>query len=89
MCARCPELWSRRAVLGALSAAGLAGCTENAATGRRQLVLVDDRQLVGLADRAWAEMAAKIPPVRDPAAHVRLARIGRRLVTAAGRDDLD
>lgn len=89
MCARCPGLWSRRGVLGALSAAGVAACTENAATGRRQLVLVDDRQLVGLADRAWAEMAAKIPPVRDPAAHARLARIGRRLVTAAGRDDLD
>ncbi len=89
MCGLCAGGLSRRGFLVAATAAGLAGCSENAATGRRQLVLVDDAQLVGLADKAWAELAAKIPPVRDPAVQARLARIGRRLVAVAGRDDLD
>ncbi|WP_421936905.1 M48 family metallopeptidase [Phenylobacterium sp.] len=75
--------------MAALGAAGLAGCSENAATGRRQLVLVDDAQLVSFADQTWNEVVAKVPPVADPAAHARLARIGAPLVKAAGRDDLD
>jgi predicted Zn-dependent protease len=75
--------------MAALGAAALAGCSENAATGRNQLVLVDDGQLASLADQAWAEMAAKIPPVRDPAVQARLAEIGRPLVAASGRTDLD
>lgn len=89
MCGRCAGALSRRGLLAALAAAGLAGCSENAATGRRQLVLVDDGQLAALADRAWSEMAAKIPPVRDPAVQARLARIGARLVAVAGRQDLN
>lgn len=75
--------------MAALGAAGLAGCSENAATGRKQLVLVDDAQLVSFADQTWNEVVAKVPPVADPAAHARLARIGAPLVRAAGRDDLD
>jgi predicted Zn-dependent protease len=51
-------------------------------------VFVDDAQLAGFADQAWADVVAKVPPVRDPAAHARLARIGRPLVEAAGRTDL-
>lgn len=86
MCGRCA---SRRVFLGGLAAAGLAACTENAQTGRSQLVLVSDAQLKALADAAWAEVTAKIPPVADPAAHAELARIGGPLVAASGRDDLD
>lgn len=86
MCGRC---FSRRGFMAALGAAGLAGCSENAATGRKQLVLVDDAQLVSFADQTWNEVVAKVPPVADPAAHARLARIGAPLVKAAGRDDLD
>jgi predicted Zn-dependent protease len=86
MCGLC---LSRRGLLAALGSAGLVGCSENAATGRRQLVFVDDGQLASLADQAWDEVVAKIPPVRDPAAHARLARIGAPLVKASGRDDLD
>ncbi len=74
--------------MAALGATALAGCTENATTGRKQLVLVDDRQLAGMADQAWAEMAAKVAPVRDPAIQARLARIGAPLVAASGRSDL-
>ncbi|WP_430422439.1 M48 family metallopeptidase [Phenylobacterium sp.] len=75
--------------MAALGAAGLAGCSENAATGRKQLVLVDDAQLVSFADQTWDEVVAKVPPVADPAAHARLARIGAPLVRASGRNDLD
>ena len=84
----CRICFSRRGLLAGLGAPGLAGCSQNATTGRRQLVFVDDGQLAGLADQAWNEVVAKIPPVADPAAHARLARIGAPLVEAAGRKDL-
>jgi len=86
MCGRC---LSRRGFMAAMAAAGLAGCSENAVTGRSQLVLVDDGQLASMADQAWNEVVTKVPPVKDPAAHERLARIGAPLVKAANRDDLD
>lgn len=86
MCGRC---LSRRGLMAALGATALTGCTENASTGRRQLVLVDDGQLATMADQAWSEMAAKVPPVRDPAVQARLARISAPLVAASGRTDLN
>ncbi|MFN3584785.1 M48 family metallopeptidase [Phenylobacterium sp.] len=84
----CGVCFSRRGLLTGLGALSLAACTENAATGRSQLVLVDDGQLSAMADQAWREIAAKVPPVRDPAVQARLARIGAPLVKAAGREDL-
>jgi predicted Zn-dependent protease len=86
MCGRC---FSRRGLLAALAAVGVTACTENAATGRNQLVLVDDGQLAAMADQAWTEVAGKVPPVRDPAVQARLARIARPLVEASGRTDLN
>ena len=62
MCGRC---LSRRGLLAALAAASLAGCSENAVTGRSQLVFVDDAQLAGFADQAWDEVVAKVPPVKS------------------------
>lgn len=87
MCGFCASKLSRRGLLAGLAA--LAACSENPATGRKQFVVVDDTQLASLADQAWNEVAAQIPPVEDPAAHARLARIGAPLVKAAGRDDLN
>jgi len=84
----CGVCFSRRGLLAGLGALSLAACSENAVTGRNQLVLVDDGQLAGLADQAWEEIAAQVPPVRDPAAHARLARIAAPLVAASGRTDL-
>lgn len=86
MCGIC---FSRRSFLALGAAAGLAACTDNAQTGRSQLVLVSDDQLKGMADQAWAQVTAEFPRVRDPAAHERLARIGRPLAAASGRADLD
>ena len=89
MCGICLVKLSRRGVLAGIAASGLIGCSENADTGRRQLVFVSDDQLVQLADQAWGEVVAQAPPVRDPAAHERLARIARPLVEASGRTDLE
>lgn len=87
MCGVCAL--SRRGLLAALGASAVAGCSQNAETGRRQLAFVPDDQLARLGDQAWAQVAAEIPPVADPAAHARLAAIGAPLVKAAGRRDLD
>lgn len=86
MCGAC---LSRRGVLAVLAGAALAGCSENAATGRRQLVFVDDAQLAGMADQAWADIARRYPAVPDAAVQARLARIGRPLVAASGLTGLD
>ena len=45
MCGFCDARLSRRGLLAGLAAVSLTGCSENAATGRRQLVLVSDSQL--------------------------------------------
>ena len=88
MCVRCDPGLSRRGLMAALAAAGLAGCSQNAETGRRQLVVVSDAQLVEMANASWGQIVAATPPVRDPAVQARLARIGRPLARAANRPDL-
>jgi len=88
MCGFCDARLSRRGLLAGLAAVSLTGCSENAATGRRQLVLVSDSQLAEMADAPWAEIVAQAPPVRDPDVQARLARIGRPLTLAANRPDL-
>ena len=58
MCVAC---FSRRGLLGGLGALALAGCSQNAETGRQQLVLVSDDQLKQMADSAWAEGCPRCP----------------------------
>ncbi len=88
MCGLCDKQLTRRGLLATLTAASLAGCSENAATGRRQLVVVSDGQLAEMADASWRQIAAQAPPLRDAAVQARLARIGRPLARAADRPDL-
>ena len=89
MCMGCLSI-SRRGVFAGLAATvALAGCAENAETGRSQLALVDDAQLAQLADQAWAEMTAQIGPVGDPAMQARLTALAAPLAAAARRPDLD
>lgn len=80
---------SRRGALAGLLALGLAGCSENPASGRRQFVFIEDSQLVQLADQSWAQLRAKIPLSEDPALNARLARIAAPIARATGREDLD
>ena len=89
MCGFCRSRLSRRGLLTALIAVSVVGCSENTATGRRQLVVVSDGQLAEMADASWAQMVAATPPVRDPAVQARLDRIGRPLAQAADRPDLN
>lgn len=80
---------SRRWVLSGLACGVLvAGCSENAATGRRQFAPVPDDQLTLMADQAWAQVRAQAPVLADPAAQTRLARVGEKLARASGRGDL-
>jgi predicted Zn-dependent protease len=80
---------TRRGVFAGLAAAaGLAGCSENADTGRNQLMLVSDEQLSGLADQSWSQVAAQFQPVADPAMQARLVRVAKPIAEAAGRPDL-
>lgn len=78
-----------RILAGLLVALTLAACSENETTGRRQFVVVDDAQLVQLADNTWGEVVAKAPPVRDPALQARLARVASKVAATTGRTDLN
>jgi predicted Zn-dependent protease len=71
------QLRSRRDLLKALSAGLVLGaCSENPATGRRQLSLVSDEALAALGQEAWADALARMPKVNDRAMQARLERIG-------------
>ncbi|HEX8902947.1 M48 family metallopeptidase [Vitreimonas sp.] len=71
------QLRSRRDLLKALSAGLVVGaCSENPATGRRQLSLVSDEALAALGQEAWADALARMPKVNDRAMQARLERIG-------------
>jgi predicted Zn-dependent protease len=80
---------SRRWMLGGLAAVGLAGCSDNPATGRKQLIVVSDEQLVDLADQTWAQLSAEAPRLGDPAADARVTRVGSQIAEASGLTKLD
>lgn len=81
---------ARRNLLAMLaSGAALAACSENAQTGRSQFAVVPDDALLQMADQAWADLKAQTPVVQDAAMQARLERVGRRIVAASGKTDLD
>jgi predicted Zn-dependent protease len=82
------EMIDLRGLALGLALVGLASCSDNSQTGRRQLALVPDAQLVQLADQAWAEMASQTPMSTDQALRQRLVRVAQPLVRSAKRDDL-
>lgn len=81
---------SRRNLLAGLGASALVvGCSENAATGRNQFLLVSDEQLAQLSAQAWADVKRQVPVSDDARAQARLAEIGRRIADASGQTALD
>jgi predicted Zn-dependent protease len=81
---------SRRTLLASLTGGlVLSACSENATTGRSQLLLVSDEQLRTLGAEAWADLKRHTPISEDANAQSRLARIGTRVAQAAGQTDLD
>jgi predicted Zn-dependent protease len=83
----------RRSLLAALaggaSLAILPACSENAATGRNQLMLVNDAQLAQMSAGAWEDAKRQFPPSQDRAAQRRLEQICRRVADASGQSGLD
>lgn len=86
-------LMRRREIIMGLAAGTMmpfiAGCADNAALGRRQLMLVSDSQLAQLSAAAWQETLGRERVLRDPAYTRRLERVGQRIVPAAGLGHLD
>lgn len=79
----------RRDIIRGLAFGSLAlvapGCATNPETGRSQLLLVDEGQLVQMSLSAWDDQKKKTPISRDPGLNARLTRVGRRIADASGR----
>jgi predicted Zn-dependent protease len=88
MCQNCYGGLGRRTLIAGLAGGVVSACSENPASGRRQLAFVPDDQLAKLADQSWVQLLQQIEPANDPVLGARLARVGAPLVRAAGRDDL-
>jgi predicted Zn-dependent protease len=83
----------RRNLLALLAGGGalatLGACSENAATGRQQFVMISDADLAQLADQAWADLLAQTPRAPDNDLQAQVRGIGMRFADATGRNDLD
>jgi predicted Zn-dependent protease len=71
-------------IAGGVVTAGLAGCEENSAVGRQQLILVSDEQLLQLTRQVWADTKAKTPISKDPALTGPVRTVGRRVADVSG-----
>ena len=79
-----------RRLLALVAAAGmLAACSDNPQTGRSQFAVVPDESLLEMADQSWSDLKAQTPVSHDAAMQARLERVGRKIVAASGREDLD
>ena len=80
---------SRRDLVRGLAAgtvvAFTAGCSYNSALGRDQLLMVSEADLVQLSLSAWAETLKTEKRSDDPVLNRRVRRVGREIVSAAGR----
>jgi predicted Zn-dependent protease len=88
MCDSPAHRFSRRGILGGLLAGAAAACSESPVTGRKQLILVSDGELAGLADQAWSQLTAEAPRLREPQANARVTHVGEKIARATGRTDL-
>jgi predicted Zn-dependent protease len=78
-----------RALVAGAGVALAGACSENAAIGRSQLILVDDAQLAALSKAAWADLKTKTPLSDNKTLNARLEGIGRAVADASGASDLD
>lgn len=91
------DMHSRRKLVQALAAGGvltaagptLAGCSTNAATGRKQFLAFapGSGQLSQMASASWAEMKKQTPTSTDPRYTSRIKRIGDRIARGSGKSD--
>jgi len=88
------QILERRKIIQGLAAGGvltasggLGGCSTNAETGEKQLLLVGESQLSQMAAASWADAKSKIPTSNDPRYTNRLRNIGGRIARGANRAD--
>ncbi|GAK45860.1 peptidase M48 Ste24p [Tepidicaulis marinus] len=82
-----PVVMNRRRLIQGLasgSVVALAGCTQNRALGRSQLILVSDGQLAQMAASSWSALKKQERISRDPRMNARLRTVGSRIVQSAG-----
>lgn len=75
-------------ILLALLCAALWSCDAAPVTGRRQLMLVSEKQELAMGQAAARRILQTTPVVRDPAVNETMRRVGRRLTAASGEPDL-
>lgn len=85
----CGCVLHRRGLLGLLAASAVSGCSENAATGRRQFVVVSEEQAAAMAADAWTDLKRKTPQSADPVLNRRVTTVGRRIAQVSGLQGLD
>ena len=73
--------------LGAGYVVALSGCETNPETGRRQLILVSDRQLMQMSDSAWNQIKQRETFVTGSPVNKQVDRIGTEIVDASGVND--
>lgn len=77
---------SRREMVMGLATGSLvlvSGCATNAETGRSQLMLVDDAQLVQLSASAWTDVKQKTPAVKDQKMINRVTKVGQKIAAVS------
>ena len=67
----------------------LAGCADNAALGRNQLMLVSQAEIERLSATAWRDTIQRERVLTDPAYTRRLERVGTRMAETSGLSHLD
>lgn len=72
--------------LSAVLFAALAGCTTVQETGRSQLILVSPAAEAESGAQAFTQIKTQEKITAEPAVNARIARIGRRIAAAVGRD---
>jgi predicted Zn-dependent protease len=78
---------SRRQLITGLAAGTVTACVTNPDTGESQFLLVSEGQLTQMAASAWNDVKAQTPLSRDPRLNGQLSRIGKRISTAANRQN--
>lgn len=88
-----PIVMDRRRLVAGLAAGSVVafsgGCAQNAALGRKQLLLVDDAQLAQLSAASWQQIREKEKISNDPRLNGQVRRVGTRIAQVSGLPRVD
>lgn len=74
---------SKRNLFSIVGAGLIVACTENPVTGRRQLALVSEAEMLALGQEAWRDALQRLPRASDEAMQRRLTRIGQNVAASS------